>query len=610
MFVLPALLVFVLPVLALVFFKHVEMTVDKEARQRMRAAIVEDKSLTDAQRKEAFDWIDAHPASELVQDAEWSKGLDWQTRLEYSSRRWMVRLSIASIVAGLAIFAAGGACARLSYRSQFTQYLTLAIGWPVLRIYATLQTIVIGVLMIALSYWVTAAWMNIYSPQLIFIVSALALIGVCSTIFVIFRRPRNVHSIGGKVLDRSLSPGLWRALDSIAQRVSTTAPDRVIVGIDSGFFVTEMPVSVGGNLYDGRSLFVSLPLLKQMDGIEASAVLAHEMAHFSGEDTIYAKRISPLLSRYDMYLDALAGSLPGLPVFYFMQCFRALFELSLGHLRRQRELRADQLASQLFSGEAVSRGLLRHVAYSVYRRQIENELFQSEQVITEAEVGRAVERGFPAFEAWFVATVDLADIEVPHPFDTHPTLSQRLTAVGVNPASPRIRELLKEGGDGAWYQLVDDAEGIEREMWSSFDEQFRRNHRLNLAHRYLPETEEERGVVEEWFPPIIVEGKDGPVTFDFRSMHSAGWEERVDFSDIKKCYSDDKGVLWVECVCGGKQRKERIRLKKYPGRGQAIIDTFQRYSSRYQMAIQHQTAKRFQLARESQSAATTETPGS
>ncbi len=48
--------------------------------------------------------------------------------------------------------------------------------------------------------------------------------------------------------------------------------------------------------------------------------------------------------RYGAYLQGLHDGLITLPTFYFMLFFRALFELSLGRLSRQREFRADQMA--------------------------------------------------------------------------------------------------------------------------------------------------------------------------------------------------------------------------------------------------------------------------
>src|SRR5690606_28099334 len=97
----------------------------------------------------------------------------------------------------------------------------------------------------------------------------------------------------------------WRELKGICDQVGTELPDQVIVGIDDRFFVIETPVCVNGTWYAGRTLYVSLSMLKQLSGREADAVLAHEMAHFSGNDTLHSQKIAPLLSRYQLYLQLL-----------------------------------------------------------------------------------------------------------------------------------------------------------------------------------------------------------------------------------------------------------------------------------------------------------------
>ena len=61
----------------------------------------------------------------------------------------------------------------------------------------------------------------------------------------------------------------------------------MIAGIDDQFFVTEHPVTIQHADWKGRTLFVSLSLLRTMPEDETRAALAHELAHFSGNDTYY-----------------------------------------------------------------------------------------------------------------------------------------------------------------------------------------------------------------------------------------------------------------------------------------------------------------------------------
>ena len=97
--------------------------------------------------------------------------------------------------------------------------------------------------------------------------------------------------------------------------------------LEPGAQIDGLSVTVDGKEHHGKTLFVSLALLKHLHATEANAVLAHEMAHFSGQDPLYSKKISPLLLRYGNCLQSLYDNVITRPVFYFMLCFRALFEL-------------------------------------------------------------------------------------------------------------------------------------------------------------------------------------------------------------------------------------------------------------------------------------------
>src|SRR5262249_55990586 len=161
-----------------------------------------------------------------------------------------------------------------------------SLGWQVLRIYGALQTLVQGILLVALSFWVTALWTNRYYPKLIFVAGALAVLGVFAVLAAIFKRTDLTIDVQGEILDPERGGWFWDELEGICEKVGTSPPDQVIVGIDDSFFVTEMPMRVNGKTFTGRTLFASLALLKQLHVAEAEGVLAHEMGHFSGDDTL------------------------------------------------------------------------------------------------------------------------------------------------------------------------------------------------------------------------------------------------------------------------------------------------------------------------------------
>ena len=588
-FVLPGFLIFLIPVVALCFFLHAQRSFDAEAREALLKQARADPNLSPEKRAQATEFFASVRFSDLMTNSQFAEKIDWTVRLNFATFRWMIRLSVLSILASAAVFAVAGLCVLASLRSQRSQYLSLSIGWQVLRIYAALQTAVQGVLLVALSYWVTAFWTNHYYPKLILVAAALAVVGIIAVVAAIFKKTDLTLDVEGTLLSPEDAGRFYDELKTICRKVDTPPPDQVIVGIDDNFFVTEVPVRIDGKTLQGRTLFASLSLLKQLHVAEADGVLAHELAHFSGEDTFYSKKTAPLLAGYQRYLEALYGGGIGRVVFYFMNCFRSLFALSLGRRSREREFRADRIAAEITSPRDVAGALLRTTAYSKFRNEIQQTLFEQDRVLETANIAGQIAGGFSASAVRFAAEHDIGELRSSHPFDSHPPLADRLEAVGV-PLSAEIAEsLLAAPGDGGWFRMIDKAEEIERQQWDDFEAKFRSFHEATLPYRFLPETDEERAIVVKAFPAITVEGKAGSLTLDHERLHFTNWTTPIEYREITHCAVKD-GVLQIDYQRDGK-RKEKLKLSKFGKRQQEALDAFSRYYGRYQSAAAYRTQK-------------------
>lgn len=593
-FVLPALLVFLIPFLSYLFFSHAQARFDAQAREAILAQIRSDTQISEQDRVTAIAYFTATPFSQLITNEKFAANATATSRFNYATFRWMIRLSLLSLGSGVTVFVLAGICAWVSLRSQFAQYLGLLIGWHALRIYSALQTIVMGILLVALSFWVTALWFNFYSLKLILIAGALSVVGVCVVLAAIFRTPKSEFPIEGAVLTKDTASPLWQELNTICAKVGTTVPDQVIAGIDDNFFVTEHPVTVEGKEYRGKTLFVSLPLLKQLNSTEADAVLAHEMAHFSGQDTLYSTKISPLLVRYQNYLQSLHGGVISLPVFYFMLCFRAVFEISLGTLSRQREFRADGIAASVTSPQSCAAALLRTAAYSKFRQSVEQDLFQQERAMETADVSARIEQGFPAYATAFASNSDIGHMETSHPFDSHPPLSQRLSALGVHVVTEEAQACLTTPGNGGWHRIIDNADAIERQQWEAYEARFRKYHEESLPYRFLPATDDEREIVERSFPAMTFEVKDGILRIDFEKVHLATWADAIAYGEITHCALNDKQVLEIQYQRSGKRSRSIAIAKFSKDSHQTILNAFQQYYGRYLAAVEYQKTARLQ----------------
>jgi len=589
-FILPALLIFLVPVLSLIFFIHAQRTFDNRIRESVLSQIRTDANLSAEERTKAIEFFTNVPFSQLIRDPQFAEMVDAGTRRDFATFRWMILLSLLSIVMGIGVFILAGICVLLSLRSALVQYLSLSAGWHVLRISGALQTVIQGVLLVALSFWVTALWFERFYVKLIFAAGALAVMACVVVIVAIFKRVKSDFNVEGEVISPNQSAPVWNKLRAICEQVGTAPPDQVIAGIDNNFFVTEHPVTVAGQTYRGRTLFVSLSLLKELQGTEADAVVAHEMAHFSGQDTVYSRKISPLLSRYQHYLEALQSGPITLPIFYYMLCFRALYEVSLGRLSRQREFRADGIAVETTSPTAFAGALLRIAAYSKYRESVQDELFQQEQALATANISERIEQGFPQYATAFASTTDIGQLATAHPFDTHPPLSQRLAAIGLQFDSAEASSLLSRRPDQAWYRHFDQADELEQRQWREFEERFRTYHEQTLPYRFLPETDDERAIVLKSFPEVEVQGKEAALTIDFEKItYGNQWPEPVRYSEITELNLNE-GTLYIK-FAREKKQSHSIKMKVFEKRQQEVLDTLNRYYGRYVAARTYQQHK-------------------
>ena len=541
-YVYPAFWLFLLPVFSLWFYKHAASRYDNDF---IRANVERIERLDNIPRKERADAIKQVKTmyvSEMLTSKDPAiqklvKGLPDDVRLHYAFFRWMKWLALLCIISGIAVFVFMGFSVYFSLRSQKAQYVSLWTGWHILRIFASLQAIAQSCLAVGLSFWLTALWFHRYDVRLIGVAAILALLTVCSLLFAIFRRVDDRFSVEGEILDRTAAPKFWEGIDLLSKEIGTRAPDQVIAGIDDQFFVTEHPVGIEHSDYKGRTLFVSLSLLRTMPEDETRAVLAHELAHFSGDDTYYSKKISPLLARYQHYLEALHQGVFAKPIFYFAVLFRVLYEISLRKLSRERETRADRIAAEHVSPKAVADALVRTTVYSVYRTKTEMEILESED--TQANLAQRLSDGFQSFASHFADDRNLGEMTAAHPFDSHPSLAERLEALGLKLNSDLHREVFAKPNDELWYRKIAAAESLEMSQWSAYESRFHRDHEIVLAWRYLPETDEQIAHVKKFFPDRTIDlGKKLAVSIDHEKIRFETWGTPVYFRDIHQILAD------------------------------------------------------------------------
>ncbi len=289
---------------------------------------------------------------------------------------------------------------------------------------------------------------SIHEGHFIFIL--LAGIGL-GAIFACFQLIENALSymkpepmmLRGTVLDRRTQARLYATVDDIAKTLKAQPPDQIVAGLEPNFLVTVNDVKLLGtnDTCKGRTLFVSLGLMRLLDEAEFKAVVGHELGHFRGQDVEYSMKFAPTYVRLLKGLQAMAtrtnaaSSLAGLPAYVTLGAVLHEFASAERTVGRERELLADKAGVEASTAQALANALVKISLFNglwepTMRANIE-ELRKGKQYLNLSALYAGHCEHVRQTIDWNEARKHLETSVQPHPVDTHPPLGQRLRALGV-----------------------------------------------------------------------------------------------------------------------------------------------------------------------------------
>ena len=602
-YVVPALLLFAIPALGFFFARYANASWDGEFLKVAEQSISRDQSIDAQERAATLAFHETTPPSRLCADGaarhpEMKPEFFANVCGDYRQIRWIRTASAWSGALGVLSIMVMGVCAALAFASRGMQYASFVAGWNFLRVASAIQVIAQGFIAVMLSFWGTVVLTESYYVKLIAVVGVLALVAAVRVIAAIFAKPDDSLSVEGEVLTRAASPALWSRVDGLCRRLGTRPATHIVGGIDDNFFVTEHPVQVGPHTLEGRTLFISLSLLKRLDKGEADAVLAHEMAHFSGGDTEYSKKTSPMLARFRHYLHALYQGGLSYPIFTFMLLYWSLLHLALNKSSREREFRADRLAADATSPTSMAHALCKVAAYSSYRARVESTLFSRDTGHDRLDIAASVASGFMDYARGPSLVSDLSARSFPHPFDSHPSLGARMQAVGVTIGNAAVANAVTATAGETWFSEIGGAEEIETKLWKAYEARFQAAHEESLAYRYLPSTPEERAHVDRYFPAIAMGPKDSGATWtmDCEQFHYVEWPAAFRWADIVDIKAKDREfrgkALLIQVRTAQGTEKLTVPLGKIAANQDQAVAAIGAYYGRYKTAEANQPQQR------------------
>ncbi len=364
---------------------------------------------------------------------------------------WLtVAAALAALVAGLAGLGVVAVAARRSMRSR--PELVRAFGWVRRAIPFALGLQTAGValaLLGAIVFECGGLWfLDTVSGSEVKLVAA-GLAGAGLALWGAFGSIRNLRgALGlfqpqparllGFPLAEAAAPGLFALVRELAHDQAAVLPETVVAGAVAGFFVTSYPQALpaAGVVVGGRTLHVSLPHLAVLSRAEARAVLAHELAHFSGEDTAYSMQFQPVYAALQHSMAAVAGWAGSAPIVdRMLRPASSLggyvldrFDRAVKHWSRLRELEADRSALATEHPDALATSLL--------RTAVANEIVDAQlQAMGENPAGAppdfVAQTLRIAEQQGFIEPGRHLSERQPHPTDTHPPTARRIEAAGI-----------------------------------------------------------------------------------------------------------------------------------------------------------------------------------
>lgn len=581
----------VVPGITWVFSAHVQKTWDREFLESVEGDMRK-ANVALAEREQVLARFAANPPSTICGNSD-------PTMAEYRARAcetwgyqwqfyWAHKVAQLMLAGGVVLAVLIVLLCLAAQRGRDVQYRSLMLGRRLLSWSGSIEVVVQNAMLAWLSFWLTAWFFHMYSIKLVAITGIAAGAAALLAVTQIFARPKWKFEVDGELVREQDAPALWQRVRSLAQMLGTAPPRQIIGGIDTNFFVTESEITLGNETIEGRTLFVSLPLLRVLDQREADAVLAHELAHFSGGDTANSAKLGPALSQFDGYLGAMRGNLMTLIAFYPLALYRTALELGLMRDSREREFLADRAAAQAVAGRPLISALIKISAYGNYRGHIEEELFQRGDR-HEGQIGIAsyVAQGLKPFAYSEKFQDAMQGASVPHPFDSHPKLSERMENVSSPIPSNLFGAVVATEVTNSWHSEILTAEAIEGRLWNAYESRFAKVHEHTLAYRYRPSNDAEREHVLKYFP-----SRDfGSITvaYDGITVHadqaSFSWDQ-VRNMNYEDGFGGDVLTLTLADPDTGKTSSKKVKLPGVKPQRDELKQALGMYKQRHEVSRQ------------------------
>lgn len=371
-----------------------------------------------------------------------------------------------------------------------------ALSFAGLVLVAGLVITQIGIIA-ATAYLAEAHWLG---QVHVTILLGFAGIGALLGLGILWRTVRMFRPAVGAVIGVPFSPieqpRLALLVQQIAKATNARMPDNIVLGLDPNFFATTAPMHTptSRHLLTGQTLYLSLPLMRVLSLDEVKAVVGHELAHFSGSDTIYSRNFAPIYRGLEEAAHAADEHKTYdknpllMPARLFLRFMIDCFSRNAAKSSRARELRADQIGSTASTPADLGYALIKTGILSMlWHREMEDTLAD----ISRGKFRRNMSASFEDKLRYDVDPEKLPPLvafslgnHTAHPTDSHPETKERLTELGLNlvdvTSEARVMERFFAAKPAT--MALDNMEGVEEILTQIY-------HQIIIGPRNVPQAE-------------------------------------------------------------------------------------------------------------------------
>jgi Zn-dependent protease with chaperone function len=498
-----------LPVALLVFFSLAPYWLSYNLRNEMLGQISSDQKLNSEEKAQAQAYLEKvdfqalcfnpTPNEKDLHDEFVESGIPFH----FQRLDWYRNFSIAWVLilfGSAALLHLLNLKARRSTASLIGEY---QLGYRIVIAASFINLLFLFPLLAFASFEATTIALNEYFPKVLIAIVIGGIAALVQSMNALMKVvPMEFPEPMSRVVTPEEAPELWQVVRHAAESLKTAPPDHIVVGLQLNFYVTELSVVSPGGRTEGRTLFLSYPILRQLSEQEALSIIGHELGHFIGQDTAMTRQFYPLRFKLNHSMYGLAQSgLLGWPSLKLLQYFSWSFSETVQAASRSREFLADATGAALTSPDTTARALVKfHVVEEVFNQHMNAALKDESINPVHFQMHSAVQRNLPA-EAEFWP--HLFQVTLPHPLDSHPPLSERLDSLKeiVTPAAAREMALQETPtAYAAWFPNRDD---LLTPLLTAADTAMVKIRAQAAIHGASSETSEGKALLDRHFPELI-----------------------------------------------------------------------------------------------------------